>query len=88
MRTAPPAVELHIGELVLHGFAPAGRYTIADAVERELARLFAERGVPLGLAPGGEIDRLDGGQLQLAPGSDGQAIGLGVAQAVYRSLGR
>ena len=35
---------------MLHGFAPGDRYRIGDAVERELARLFAEQGVPPSLA--------------------------------------
>jgi hypothetical protein len=40
------SIELHIEELVLQGFAPGDRYCIANAVERELLRLFAEQRVP------------------------------------------
>ena len=86
--TAPHAVELHIAELVLHGIAPGGRYAIADAVERELAQLIGERGVPMGLPVGGGTDRVDGREMKLARGSDTQAIGIAVAEAVYGSLAR
>ena len=42
-------IELHIEELVLHGFAPADRYRIGDTVQRELTRLLAEQGMPASL---------------------------------------
>lgn len=42
---SPQSVNLHIEELVLHGFAPHDRHRIGDAVERELLRLLTERGV-------------------------------------------
>ncbi len=46
-------VEVHIDRLVLHGVAPGDRSAVAQAVEREVARL-AEAG---GLA-GGTVPRL------------------------------
>jgi len=81
-------IELHIEELVLHGFAPGDRYRIGDAVERELAQLFTERGAPPSLGRDGEIERLDGGVFEMAPGSKAEAIGAQVAQAVHRGIGR
>ena len=48
----PYNIELHIEELVLHGFAPKDRYTIGEAVQRELSRLFAEQGVHSSLSRG------------------------------------
>ena len=81
-------VELHIEELVLHGFAPGDRYRIGDAVERELSRLFAEQGTPPALARGGDIGRLDGGSFEAKPGSRAETIGIQAAQAVYGGLRR
>jgi len=81
-------IELHIEELVLHGFEPHDRYRIGDAVERELVRLFTEQGVPQSLANGGEIDKLDGGGFEVAPGSKAEVIGAQVARAVYGGLSR
>jgi hypothetical protein len=81
-----PAIELHIEALVLHGFSPADRARIATAIERELARLFVEQGPPLTWAQGGATARLDGGSLHVAPHAGVEAIGVQVAQALYKGL--
>jgi hypothetical protein len=80
------ALELHIEELVLHGFAPGDRYQIGEAVEHELARLFAEQGAPGWLAEGGEIGRVDGGAFEMTPGSKAGTIGTQVAHAIHGGL--
>ncbi len=82
----PPAIELRIEELVLHGFAPGDRHRIGEAVERELARLLVERGLPTGLARGADLSRHDGGSFAVAPGAGAEAIGARVARAVYGGL--
>lgn len=82
------AVELHIEELVLHGFAPQDRYRIGSAVEAELACLFTEQGVPSSLTRSGEMAHLDGGKFEVAPGSTAEAIGDQVARALYGGLNR
>lgn len=84
----PKKIDLHIEKLVLHGFADGDRYRIAEAVERELARLLAEKGVPQSLAEGGVIDRLDGGEFKVTHGSRPEATGAQVARAVYGGLSR
>jgi len=76
-------IEVHIEELVLHGFASKDRYLIGEAVQRELTRLFTEQGVPAFLSQSGEIARLDGGSFNVAAGSKAETIGAQVAQAVY-----
>lgn len=87
-RDAPRAVELRIEELVLHGFTPAERYRIGDAVERELARLFAAQGVPATLGQGREITRLDAGAVEIQPGTNAELTGALLAQAIYGGLGQ
>jgi hypothetical protein len=82
----PVNLELRIEELVLRAFAPGDRYRIGDALERELARLFAEQGTPPSLAQGSEIERLDGGAFEVKSGSRAEAIGVHAAQAVYGEL--
>ena len=82
----PPNIELHIEELVLHGFAPADRYRIGEMVERELARLFAEEGVPTTLTGGLEARQLDAGTFHVAANSKAETVGAQVAQAVYGGL--
>lgn len=81
-------VELHIEELVLHGFAPGERHNISDAVERELERLFSEQGAPSQLSLSAEIVDLDGGSFEAAQGSRPEVIGSQVAQALYGRLSR
>jgi hypothetical protein len=83
----PVNFELHIEELVLHGFAPGDRYRIGDAMERELASLFAEQGTPPSLAQEREVALLNGGTFGVKPGSNAEAIGAQLAQAVYDRLG-
>jgi hypothetical protein len=82
------AVDLHIEELVLDGFNPGDRHRIGAAVEAELARLFAERGVSPSLAWGAELATLDGGSFDVAPGAGPEQVGGQVAQAVYGGLNR
>lgn len=76
-------LELHIEELILHGFPPGRRGVIAAAIEQELTRLFAEQGVPAALAQAGAIPRLDGGSFETAAGAMPADIGRQVAQAIY-----
>ena len=82
----PKNIELNIEELVLHGFSPGDRYRIGEAVERELTKLLADRGVPQLLEGGGEIGDVDGGAFEVAPGSRAQVVGVQVAKAVYEGL--
>jgi hypothetical protein len=77
-------IDLHIEELVLHGFDPRDRHAIADAVQQELVRLVGERGLAAVHGPI-EIPRLDGGTIQL-PGTRGSGAGASIAQAVHSTL--
>jgi hypothetical protein len=42
----PREIDVHIAELVLHGFAPGDRWRIGDALDQELRGLLAAKGVP------------------------------------------
>jgi hypothetical protein len=79
-------IELHIEELVLHGFAAKDRYAIGEAVQRELTRLFTEQGVHPSLGKGHEVAKLDGGAFQVKEGAKADAIGEQVARSVYGGL--
>jgi hypothetical protein len=80
------AIELRIEELVLYGFSPADRLRIAAALEGELARLLAERGLPQGLADGAGRDAIDAGSFVRGPLATPVSIGGEVAHAVYGGL--
>ena len=79
-------VELHIEELVLHGFPPDYRHRIGEGVEQELSRLFTEQGLPPSLARGGDIPRLDAGAFEMNPELGTDAVGARVARALYGGM--
>ena len=85
-RDAQPSVHVHIDELVLHGFAPADRHRIADAVQVELTRMFAEQGVSSVLRQGGEATRLKAEAISVTPTTPAGTIATQVARSVYGSL--
>jgi hypothetical protein len=81
-----PSVELHIEELILHGFSSGDHHRIGEAVQRELARLFAESRTPPALTQSAEIDRLDSGTIQIPAASKPETAGVQVARAVFGGL--
>ena len=86
MSETRPNVDLHIERLVLDGFAGLDRAALGAAVEAELTRLVAAHGVSPGLAGGGHTPHVDGGRISSGPGASAAALGVQVAQAVYRGL--
>jgi hypothetical protein len=86
--SAHASINLHVGELVLHGFAPHDRYRIGDAVQHELARLLTTQGTPSALRASGERARVNAGSFNVAQGAVAKSIGHRVARAVYGELKR
>jgi len=82
----PMNIQLHIEELVLHGFAPGDRYRIAEAVERELQRLLAEQGAPALFGAAVDLARIDAGAFNLKTSANSEMIGAQIAQAVYGGM--
>jgi hypothetical protein len=83
---AQPSVELHIEELVLHGFVTGERYAIGDAVERELARLLHEQSIPISLQSENAADEIKDATFNAAHNAKPRVIGRRIAQAVYQGL--
>ena len=83
-----PSVEVHIGELVLTGFPPGTSRAIADAMQRRLTHLYAERGVPPPLRRPVDASRLDAGGFTVNAGARPGAIGVQIANAVYGATPR
>jgi len=81
-------VDLHIEELVLEGFRPSDRHRIGAAVERELGRLLAERGVPAALTTNADVPRLEGRSFTAPAGARPEAVGRQIAGAVYGGMRR
>ena len=80
------SVELHIEELVLHGFTPDDRYAIGGAVERELVRLLGEQGVPSSLRVQSASDEITGAKFVAAQKAKPAVMGQQIAQAVYQGF--
>ena len=84
-RTADrPAIDLHIHELVLHGFSPFERHSIADAIVSELHRLFVHEGMPPQLSEAVQIAHIDAGSLHVEEQKD--LTGTNLARAIYGGL--
>ncbi len=85
----PRAVEVHIEELMLEGVAPGECHRISEAVQRELSRLLARKdGLPAAWGQEVRVDRIEAGVIKLSRETSRQALGLQVARAVHRGLGR
>ena len=78
-------VEILIDELVLFGFSPADRQTIADAFTQELEHLVAA-GQADDLASLKDISSIRTGSISLNQGERPARIGIMAAGAVHRSL--
>lgn len=77
-------IELRIEELILHDLPYDQRHQVAAAIEQELARLFAERGAPSGLAEG--TPPIDAGTVRVNPNLTAESIGAQVAGSIYGQL--
>jgi hypothetical protein len=81
-----PSIELRIEELLLHGFAPGDRYVIGEAVERELALMLREQGIPNSLHFDNATDEIRGATFDVAPNAKPPVIGRQIAGAVYQGF--
>lgn len=83
-------VNLNIERLVLEGFQlrPGEHLLVRAAVEQELSRLLAERGVSPQLLSGGAVPRLAASDMRLNGGESPKQIGRQVAQTLYGSIGK
>ena len=79
----PQSIELHIEELVIHGFAPDNHGRFAAAVESELTRLLSERGIGQSLSESMEIEQLHGGAFRVRQDEQSEGVGQHLAKAIY-----
>ena len=86
MNTRKSEINLHIEELVLHGFAPGDKLAISEAVERELARLISEQSGFPNLSENTSRDRVEGGNFRMADPAKPAAIGAQIAGAVLGGI--
>ena len=81
------ATELHIEHLVVEGFDGLAPDELRAALEGELARLLAERGVPEALRASGERPALAVAPLSLRPGATAHEVGCAVGRQLFEGLG-
>lgn len=79
-------IELHIEQLVLHGFEAGDREAIGEAVRAELVRLLTEKGLPASLEGGLEIGKISTGVFHVGHGESAGGIGEQVASTVHGGL--
>ncbi|MEO6672191.1 MAG: hypothetical protein ABIN93_02065 [Ginsengibacter sp.] len=79
-------IEVNIDELVLHGFSPADRVLIGQAVEHELTSMFSQQGVPPSLIKNNNVPFLNGGSFQMKANTSPGSIGNQIAGTVYSGL--
>lgn len=81
----PRNIELAIGELELVGFPAAHRHAIAGAVQRSLAELLSERGVPANTPR--QPTREAQAAFTLSPHAAPEHVGRAIAEAIFNTLG-
>jgi hypothetical protein len=79
-------IDLHIDELVLHGFAARDRHRIAEAMQRELTRLITADGQASFLKNPRSLEAINGGAFKVQANAKPQTAGIEIARAVYRSM--
>ena len=78
----PAAINLRVGELLLHGFERGRARGIADALQHSLTELLTARAIPDSWSSGARVGKLDGGRLRLTVGASPRAIGEELARRV------
>jgi len=82
----PVSVELHVEELVLHGFQPGDGLGIGDAVQQELSRMMTHQGLPWSSGQPVSIEYVDAGSFVVAHGQKAGSIGVQLAQNLHRGI--
>ncbi|MFN8503377.1 hypothetical protein [Kouleothrix sp.] len=78
-------INLSIDSIILHGL-DTDRHAVAAAVERELGRLLAERGLPPELAANDGAISVALPEVRVPRGLRPDAIGARVAESIYASV--
>lgn len=81
-----PNIELHIEELVLHGFSTRDGYRIRDAVQLEITRLLQEQGLPPAFSVEANMGNLNAGNLNILPNTKAEVVGNDIANSIYKGL--
>ena len=78
----PHEIEVHIQELVLHGFVPGDRWRIGDALEHELRGLLTTKGIPPAWLTSPE--QIDAGTIRATGLTNPRLTGEATGRAIHR----
>jgi hypothetical protein len=82
----PARLELHIEELVLHGFSGDDRFSIAATAQHELEQLLSKQ-APQGIGHASlTLDKVYAGTFNVMAGTSAPAMGRRLAQTIHRGL--
>jgi hypothetical protein len=79
-------IALQIDSLVIEGADPSHKERIVGALEKELTRLFSEKGAAREMAVKGDVAKIDAGALKGNPAGRPGVIGTRAAQNIYRAI--
>ncbi len=79
-------VVLHIDSLVLKGFRYEDRHGIAEGLQQELSRIFADPQAAGQLTANGDMSRLRVGSIHVGQNSKPQHVGSQVAQGIGKGM--
>ena len=77
---------LHIDKLVLRGFNHEDRQGIAEGLQQELVRMFADPQAAQQLTANGDVSRLRIGSIRIGQNSKPQHVGSQVAQGIGKGM--
>lgn len=86
MDVTPAAIDVHIEHLVLHDIAEVDRARFTAAIQGELTRLIARRGLAASMVRRDHVPILDAGTINANPADVPHAVGTRVARSVYEGL--
>ena len=79
-------VVLHIDRLVLKGFEHEHRHGIAEGLQQELSRMFADPQAAQQLMANGDVARLRVGNIHIGKNSKPQRVGSQVAEGIGKGM--
>jgi hypothetical protein len=82
----PQDIEIYIDRIVLEGFDHLNARELNLAIQQHLTALMTEQGLPQGVTGIGEINKLNGGQIRLAPNPTSGNIGKSIAGGIYQGI--
>jgi len=79
-------IVLHIDSLILNGFRLEDRHGIAEGLQQELTRMFADPQAVQQLTANGDVSRLRIGSIHIGQNSKPHRVGLQVAQGIGKGM--